>query len=84
MKKLRINKKYLELLENEGKGEMFAGDSEIGYLEWIGLDCNKFRKLLHNIVDEYEQIYEKEVLHNEIHKNNFTSLIMLGIIEVVE
>ena len=82
MKKLVINEKFMNLLEENKIGEKYAGESEISYGAWRGLDISKFRFFLHKIVD-LENYEDKEVLHNEIHNNNFTALIMKDILKIV-
>lgn len=83
MKKLIINEKFINLLEKNGIGEKYAGESEILYGDWRGLDISKFRFFLHKIVD-LENYEDREILHNEIHNNNFTALIMKDVIKLIE
>lgn len=83
MKKLVISKDYYELLKENDLDPKYSQDAEICYGAWRGLDIAKFRFLLHKIV-EIRNFEDKDILNNEISNNNFTSLIMIGVLDVKE
>lgn len=83
MKKLVINKEYFKLLEENDLDPKYFHEAEIFYGAWRGLDVFKFRFLLHKIV-ELKKFEDSEILNKEISNNNFTALIMMGILDVVE
>lgn len=83
MKKLVISKKFFNLLEENDLDPKYFHDAEIFYGDWRGLDISKFRFLLHKII-ELSNFEDKEILNKEISANNFTSLIMLDVLNVEE
>lgn len=83
MKKLVINKEYYELLKENNLDPIYSQDAEIYYGAWRGLDIAKFRFLLHKIV-ELKDFEDKDILNKEISNNNFTPIIMLGILDIVK
>ena len=83
MKKLVISKDYYELLKENDLDPKYSQDAEICYGAWRGLDIAIFRFLLHKIV-EIRNFEDKDILNNEISNNNFTSLIMIGVLDVKE
>lgn len=91
MKKLKISKKYLEKFEKWN--DLGYGLGKIGYYETdLEIDlislklCNTscFRKILHTIIDIDDNFKNKQQIHTEISNKDFTSLILIGVLEVIE
>lgn len=87
MKKLKISQQWIDKLINlvditgEGYNER---SNEIDLVNYQLCNISGFRYNLHNIVDIDNEAVDKEIIHNEISNNNFTRLILKGILEVVE
>lgn len=90
MRKLRINEKYLKEFEKWNDPDEF-GMGRISYtLNDLEIDvytnkaCNTscFRLILHKIVD---LVFDNnEVTQNEISNHNYTNLILVGVLDVIE
>ena len=99
MKKLKINEEYLikcvkeecketnpEIYEEEKDNESFwhcnLGEYKIDIINYKICRTNEFRYKLHQIVKYFFKNDEK--LQNEISNKNFTTLILAGVIDVIE
>lgn len=90
MRKLRINEKYLKEFEKWNDPDEF-GIGRISYtLNDLEIDSitNKvcsttcFRLILHKIIDlEFDN---NQDLQNEISNHNYTNLILVGVLDVIE
>lgn len=95
-KRLKINDHYIKIFDEWntidaqlgiGKIGIYETDYAINITDYQICDISKFRKILHTIIDILKQeddFYFKnaEQIHKEISSNNFTFLIMLGILDV--
>ena len=90
MRKLRINEKYLKEFEkwndpdNFGYGEISYTDSDLEIDIYTNKICNTscFRKILHKIVELC--FNNNEVTQKEITDKNYTNLILVGVLDVIE
>lgn len=86
MKKLVISKKYAENEEIKKELGIIFGDAyaEADFINISLWNTARFRKIVHTIVDYEFPNVNNEKLHKEISENNFTKVIMLGLVEVEE
>ena len=86
MKKLVIPKKYAENEEIKKELGIIFGDAyaEVDFTNVSLCNIDRFKKIVHTIVDYKYPNINNEKLHDEISDNNFTKVIMLGLVEVEE
>lgn len=83
---LKINEYYVRLLDEKNvEGIYNYDDIKLDYINSIGLNISHFRYTLHCIVNNLDLSFRaKKIINSEISDNNFTSLILLGILNIVE
>ena len=90
MRKLRINEKYLKEFEKWNDPDNFGlgrisytlNDLEIDSITNKACNTSCFRLILHKIVD---LVFDNnDVTQNEISNHNYTNLILVGVLDVIE
>ncbi len=86
MKKLIIPKKYAENEEIKKELKIIIGDAyaEVDFTNVSLCNIGRFKKIIHTIVDYKFPNINNEKLHDEISGNNFTKVIMLGLVDLKE
>lgn len=87
-RKLRIADRFLDdfnYFSEDGVSTLYSHytDAEIDVVNLQMGVISKFRKMLHIIIDK-EDLNCKDELHAQVSNNNFTAMILLGFLNVID